>query len=324
MGYEAKVLCHSCGPFGQELVTFQVRFPRIVLAEVVTHRTCPGAPGEYTEVTYAERTTTEDVSKNSASSRAVPVEKMIAAVLDDPYTPERFSKAGGGMQGSGWLTGADHDAAVKNWLLARDEMVLRARKLLNVGVHKQDVNRLLEPFAWVSQVLTADAGSWNNFFALRCDAAAHPAFQRVARMMFLAKRRSVPESLGYGRWHLPFVPAAERADFVFYPSPHADTPPELPYPIRASAARCAWVSYENHDRDGTPEAHDRTFQRLLGGTPKHGSPLEHQACPMTDDAACGKWRSNLRGWVQARKLVVGERIEEYNPSDEEIATWGIV
>jgi hypothetical protein len=359
MAYHAKVLAHSEGPDGQELFTVEARFPRIVLAEVVTHRTCRDEFGPF-ELTSGERTTTEDISKNSASSRAIPLARMIQAVVEDPFIPERFSAAGKGMQGAGWLEGADHEAAVRRWLRARDHAAEEAMLMVtaadreamldtlprdgatwnfvadahagapfpgpSVSVHKQDVNRLLEPFAWVTQVLTADRGGWSNFFALRCDAAAHPAFQRVARMIYLRYRASPPELLGHGEWHLPFVPRGQRAGFRYAPGTGATKipPAAVPDPIQFSAARCAWVSYENHDRDGTSEQMRATFRRLVGARPLHASPVEHQGTPWPAAAFLpDEWRSNLRGWVQARKLLAGERTDEYRPSDEEVASWGL-
>jgi hypothetical protein len=188
------------------------------------------------------------------------------------------------------------------------------------GVHKQDVNRLLEPFAWITQVITADDAGWNNFFALRCHAAAHPALQKIARMVYLLYRTSVPRRLDWGQWHLPFVEFDP--EFRFYPTAANGT--DLPDPIRFSAARCGWVSYENHDKDGTPEAMRATFDRFLAGEVKHSSPVEHQACPMTDKMAeLPELRSNLRGWLQARKLIRGERCDKYQPTEEEIASWGL-
>lgn len=323
MAYHAKVLAHSVGPDSQELFTVEARFPRKVLAEVVTHRKCRDAFGEF-ELTSSDRAATEDVSKNSASSRAIPVKRMIEAVMTDPYVPEKFSRAGPGMQAAGYLDGAaEHNEAVGAWLMARNAAVRHAQELLDIGVHKQDANRLLEPFAWITQVLTADRVGWNNFFALRCDAAAEPAFQRIARMIYLLYRRSKPESLGYGQWHLPFVPRAERALFSWFP-PGRVPAESIPDPIQFSAARCAWVSYENHDRDGTPQQMKRTFARLVAATPKHASPLEAQGTPWPAASHMPDWAvSNLRGWLQARKLIEGERTEVYAPSDAEVASWGL-
>lgn len=351
MAYECRVERDSITPAGRRLTSFVIAFPRVVLAEFATHRLNHDTWG-YEETTWCERTTDTSVSKNSGSSRAIPLARMIQRVVDDPYVPERFSKNGVGMQGSGWLEGRDHKLAEYQWLDARDNAVRAvcmmlsqediellcdkltsrwARSLVfeqrcgyarpSVSVHKQDVNRLLEPWAWVTQIVTSSC--WDNFFALRCDAAAAPAFQKIARMMYLARRKSTPRMLDYGQWHLPFVPEEEAA--AFHWQPPAIPCPDVPDLLKFSAARCAWVSYENADRKGTPEQMQKTYSRLMGAIPRHFSPVEHQATPMPE--SWGSWWphlvSNLRGWLQGRKLIHQECITAYVPTDQEIASWGL-
>ena len=318
MGYEARIVCHSSAQGVPSLMTAVVKYPRIVIAEVVTHRTVCGDPA------VCERSTPDDISKNSASSRAISFSRMVRDVMDDPYIPDRFTKNGSGMQGHGHLDGADHERARSAWLRARDYAVEQAWEMYHAGVHKQDVNRLLEPWAWVTQILTADDWGWNNFFALRCHAAAHPAFQRVARMLYLEYRKSVPEFIAFGQWHLPLVTPEQKQDFVWVPSGATITPTLIPDQVQFSAARCAWVSYVNHDKDGTPEKMRSTFEKLMCHVPIHASPVEHQATPMHPDLKYpDHTRSNLRGWIQARKLIARERIDHYEPSDAEVQSWGL-
>lgn len=321
--YRAKIVLHSSANGCPDLITAEVEYPRCILAEVTTHRKCRDTFGEF-DLTTSDRTTTEDMNKNSASSRAIPFKRMLEKVIDDPYVPERFTKNGPGMQGHGFLEGQDHDRAVQAWLDARDVAIHHAQKLHGMGVHKQDVNRLLEPFGWVTQILTADSQGWANFFALRCHADAAPAFQKVARMLYLVHRKSQPTPLTAGQWHLPYVTAPE---FDYHPdlgdlvNGRYHT---IPDSIQFSAARCAWVSYANHDKDGTPEQMRATFQRMMGGDLKHGSPCEHQASPRPSGMMTfPQLRSNLTGWLQARKLIKGERVTSYEPSDEEIQSWGL-
>lgn len=319
--YEAKVICDSIGPNGMRLTSIQWTFPRVVLAEVVTHRRL-----SIEEVFCPVRTTTLDLSKNSASSRAIPFHRMLEKVMSDPYIPERFSKSGPGMSEAGWLEGEAHQRAHTAWLEALGYACSKATAMFNAGVHKQDVNRLLEPWAWVTQIATADALGWGNFFALRCHNAAHPAFRHVARMAFLAYRKSKPDELSWCQWHLPYVKPEEKVDFKWFPSsPTLLDAKEVPDLIQFSAARCAWLSYVNHDRDGTPEQMKRTFARLVAEVPIHASPCEHQAAPMHIGwiSSYPQLRSNLRGWLQARKLLPKEELPEFNPSKEEVALWGI-
>jgi thymidylate synthase ThyX len=323
MAYYCRVERDSVSPVGDRLTTFVVTYPRSCIAEVKTHRIISQSNG-YEEVTYCEGTTTPDISKNSASSRAIPFARMVKAVTDSPYVPE-WTANQKGMQG-GPLTNKDTKTNVDTeWRDIMEECSHSATYMHNQGIHKQDCNRLLEPFAWVTQVLTSSA--WDNFFALRCHHMAYPPFRRIARMMYLARRNSTPTPLDYGQWHLPFVPMSDQSKFLCHPG-MVLRPADahlMPCPIRHSAARCAWVSYENHDKDGGPEALDRTFSRMFADDIGHFSPLEHQATPMRPGLAATRpeLRSNLNGWLQARKLIATECVRDYSPTDEEVASWGI-
>lgn len=337
--YKCKVLEYTRTPRGAWALTCEIRYPRQVLAEVRTHRLLAQTGGC---VEWDDASMTDDFSKNSASSRAIPLWRMVEAVLIDPYVPERFSIAGPTMQAAGYMEGTAQRAMTEQWLLARDAAVVNALSMSDaatvaqcvekvpalerlhgrvspkvVGAHKQEVNRLLEPWAWMEQVVTGDGRCWNNFWALRCDKAAAPAFQRIARMTYLAWRSAEVRQLDYGEWHLPYVSTR----FTWLPEYGAALPPL----IRMSAARCAWVSYMNQGKEATQEDADRTFARLVGADPKHASPLEHQLTPMhgAHEAAYPGLISNVRGYVQARKLMKGERTELYSPTDEEVASWNL-
>lgn len=331
--YECRVEKDSISPEGKRLVTFVIQFPRSVLAEVVTHRLCHDSWGEF-ECSISERTTTRDISKNSASSRAIPFNKMLEKVEQDPYIPQ-WTLNQKGMQGGFIDDQQQIDTCNAIWMAARDEMIARAKQLAASSVHKQDCNRLLEPWGWVTQVITSSR--WSNFFALRCHKAAHPAFRHIARMMYLAMRKSTPKQLRYGQWHLPFIKDEESEGFEWIPKYGSVYDPRyhssvggIPELIKYSAARCAWTSYNNHDRDGTPDAMISTWSRLFSEIPIHASPVEHQGTPLpiqeygsNQNWNYPKWCSNLTGWIQARKLLQFEEITKFNPSEEEIASWNM-
>lgn len=285
----AKIIADSISPHGVRLTTMQIEVPRIVLAELNTHRM---------------------LSKSSASSRAIPVEKMLARVTDDPYIPEQWDHNGSGMQGHGLIEGEDAERCVEAWLAARDSAVEHTYRLLDLGIHKQTTNRLLEPFMWHTVIVTAT--EWSNFFNLRCHPAAHPALRNTAEAMRDALQAGSPKRLEFGEWHLPYVD--ER-----------DVGLRTADKIKVSVARCARVSYLTHDGIRDPQADIDLHERLLG--PGHMAPLEHAARPMmTTDivAAVGKLTSvftdtitsnlnpaehfsgNFRGWVQHRKTIAGE------------------
>ncbi|HMI94653.1 MAG TPA: FAD-dependent thymidylate synthase, partial [Polyangiales bacterium] len=156
----------------------QVTFPRIVLAEVNTHRA---------------------LSRNSASSRAIPVERMLRRVEDDPFIPIHWGKNQKGMQADEFLDATDQIAAEEEWLRARDAAVESVRELLALGLHKQIANRLLEPWLWHTAIISAT--DWSNFFALRCHKDAQPEIQQAALMMRAARNASTPVRKYLGEWH---------------------------------------------------------------------------------------------------------------------------
>lgn len=302
MPFDAKVLADSRSPAGYRLTTLEATFPRFVLAEFNTHRV---------------------FSRNSASSRAIPIFKQLQRVLEDPYVPIEFGANQPGMQAGAPLEGAARLAAEREWLGARDDAVRRVLALVAgpgeiaggedllaalarieeiykggrrpagwLNVHKQVANRLLEPFMWHTVIVTAT--EWDNFFNLRCHPDAQPEIRRVAEAMRAAIDASEPDELGAGEWHLPLVRPEEREEVE-----------SLDDLLKVSVGRCARVSYLTHagvrDLAADIELHDRL---IASG---HMSPLEHPARPLTEEAlAEGEWCGNFRGWRPYRKDVAGE------------------
>lgn len=265
----AEVIADSVSPLGQRATTIQATLPRQILAEVNTHRA---------------------MSRNSASSRAVPVRKMLEQVKTDPFIPLHWQSAQAGMQGGGNIEDAYQPPARAAWLHARDAAVLSAEHLLGLGVHKTMPNRLLEPFAWHTAILTATGDGWQNFFAQRCSPLAEIHMEATANAIRAAYDASMPTKLEPGEWHLPYV------------DPGEDT---LPLDVRQklSAARCARVSYLTHDGRRDLDADLALFAKLRDADPPHWSPMEHPATPAP---LGGRQIGNLTGWVQLRHLLSGE------------------
>lgn len=147
----AKVVADSLDPRGNRLTSLLITFPRIILAEINTHRM---------------------LSKNTSSSRAIPFNKMVEAVENDPFTPVAWQKEHKGMQGSEYLDEHNSEVATEHWLKARDFAISQAQYLNGVfdkteSVTKQLCNRLLEPFMWTTMLITGSEESWDNFFNLR-------------------------------------------------------------------------------------------------------------------------------------------------------------
>lgn len=267
--YRCTVLADSVSEAGVRLTTLQIRMPRIVLAEFNTHRM---------------------FSRNSASSRAIPVEKRIAAVRSDPFVPEAFGANKRGMQAGDALDNDAQRAAFDAWMGACGLACDAAERLANIGVHKQWANRLIEPFSWHEVIVTAT--EWENFYALRISEHAQPEIRRAAEAMKAAMDASEPTLVGPGGWHLPLVTNEDRVEF--YPEDCASL----------SAARCARVSYLTHDGKRDPAADLRLAHQLR--TNGHMSPFEHPATPMR--VAAAGFAGNFRGWTQLRKLIPNEEV----------------
>lgn len=281
MAYAAKVLKDSISPDGIRLTTMEVTFPRIVLAEFNTHRM---------------------LSRNSASSRAIPVEKRIASLELDSFEPEAFGKNQKGMQASEDLRSEDDVMARAEWTLAKVDAIRHAQKLALLGVHKQLANRLIEPFCWHTVICSAT--EWDNYYALRCHPDAQPEIRRVSEMMRAVQEASEPSPVNFGDWHLPLVDASEAFDLLAGGMSISDL-------CKVSIGRCARVSYLTHDGRRDPLADVELANRLQSSG--HMSPFEHVARPITrddiEDRGLTSWRpfvGNFCGWVQFRKTVANE------------------
>lgn len=303
MTIEAKIIKDSVGPNGVRLTTYVLKYPRFIHSEFMTHRA---------------------FSRNASSSRAIPFEKQMKMIEEDMALPLEFRKNQRGMQAGDALDEQGQFEAETLWRAAGLEAIQRAKALSGLGVHKQYVNRLVEPFAHISVVLTAT--DFANFFALRHHSMAQPEIAELAKQMWTEYTGSQPQKLEVGHWHLPFV-SEEEVNTTFYPDcapvPHNINWPKL---IKMSVARCARVSYLNHD--GTKpdfKSDEALYDRLLGQQPIHASPAEHQAqarntifiqYPEKDswherELTQNEYSGNLRGWKQYRKTLQGENITEF-------------
>ena len=144
---KAEIVAHSRNQQGDELISVLATFPRIILAEVNTHRM---------------------LSKNTSSSRAIPFNKMVDTIKEDPFIPIAWQKAHSGMQGTEYVENKDMIKwNIEMWETARDNAIKFATELTECGVTKQLCNRLLEPFMWTTMLITGPKSGWENFFNLR-------------------------------------------------------------------------------------------------------------------------------------------------------------
>lgn len=272
MPYQADVLLDSVSPAGHRLTTFVLRFPRFVLPEFNTHRM---------------------FSRNASSSRAIPTTKLIQQLREDPVEPVEWGRNQAGMQARDVLPPAEAATAAAVWHEARESALRHAERLRAIGVHKQIVNRVLEPWMWASVIVSAT--TYENFFTLRCHPDAQPEIKRLADLMREAYRASEPTPKAGGEWHLPFV---READDLALP---------LDVQKRVSVARAARVSYLNHAGTRDVEADLVLHQRLLEAG--HWSPFEHAAMATGGDASF----NNFVGWQAYRWQMEQERLMQMAP-----------
>jgi hypothetical protein len=277
-GISAKVVADSVSPEGQRITTFELEYPRFIHSEFMTHRL---------------------FSRNAASSRAIPVKKILERIMEQPAMPIHWGKNQPGMSAReecqnevllGFfelkeeakyspLTVATTSKSA--WSYAANFVSLIAEAFDTAGYHKQIVNRLTEPFQFIKVVCTAT--EYDNFFALRCHKDAQPEIQELASCMHKALQESVPFELSSGEWHLPYVPTVRRFDgkILYLGREYGLGSNEfltLEQAIKVSASCCAQVSYRALDT--SIEKALKIYDALVSSKPVHASPFEHQATPM--------------------------------------------
>ena len=253
----ATVILDSINPHGNRIVTMELVYPRYIHSELMTHRA---------------------FSRNASSSRATPCKVLAQEVIDDPVFFDYV-----GLNQSGMIAGEELDsdsleAFKKEWAWLGAYVAKRVLYWSEVkGIHKQTINRALEPWSRIRTLVTAT--EWNNFFNLRLAEDAQPEIRSLANAILQAQSKSYP----YERVaHLPYVTKEECLSGGEWRD--------------VSAARCARVSYAR--LDGRPTDRDADLAlaaRLLKNG--HLSPFEHVAF-----AIHGKW-ANFDGWRSYRNCL---------------------
>lgn len=300
MEISVKLLADSCSG-NHRITSFELHYHRYILPEVNTHRA---------------------LSKNGASSRAIPTEKLIDMCLREQVEPLQWGLDQSGMQA---FTVADDILTGKGraiWNSAREQAVKHAAELNELGFAKQIVNRVLEPFLSTRTVLTGT--EWNNFFTLRDHKDAQPEFREMAAQMREIRQHSIPKALAGNDWHRPYI---EEGDFDR--SRASDLGDILEGTIEClansqtvdnffdhsgdlllnmvSAARAARASYRTVDGNKTQFGDDlKLFHRLIKSQPVHASPTEHQATPAGFEP--NMMTANFTGFIPFRRLLASETI----------------
>lgn len=301
----AKIIAHSRSVVsGQEIVTFELEYPRFIHSELMTHRL---------------------FSRNAASSRAIPVAAMIKQVRENPAMPVHWGANQPGMQAHTVLSRTLQKSAEWLWRRAANSAAFVAEQLTKLNLHKQVTNRLLEPFQMMKTVVTAT--DFDNFFWLRKHADAQPEIRVLAEKMWEALRASTVAELQPGDWHVPYFGEG------FWLGGCGIS---LKDALAISSSCCAQVSYRKLD-DSVEKARI-IYDRLVESEPVHASPFEHQATPMREwqqdncvnqvdepalwedgvthvDKQDNMWSGNFRNWIQHRQLIPNNACWEFKEQE---------
>ncbi len=315
MSIQSEIIADSKNINGNRLTTYVLEYPRYIHSEVMTHRV---------------------FSKNAASSRAIPIEKMIEQIMVNPAMPTHWGKNQSGMQANEELDdiekiyrdpycyGENYTAkelAKRLWLKSRDIAIEQVKGLNKLGLHKQIANRILEPWFHIKIILSGT--EFENFFALRAHKDAHPDLQKLAFLMLEQYNKSEPKTLQPGEWHIPFgdkmdenkitdlSKEALKISKATSPDGSVDVLEIEKIVIRQkiAVARCARISYLNYEGKDDYEADIKLCDRLFGNIPKHLSPTEHVAQALDNSEKIG----NFSGFKQYRYF-----FKDQNLSDERV------
>lgn len=287
---KVKIIADSKNPYNKKrITTFEVTFPRIILAEFNTHRM---------------------ISKNFSSSRAIPFSKMVENTEEEMFIPPKFGLNKSGMSSDEYLEDYKYYCAKNLWVYAYNAGKDHAERLFNsLNVHKQWCNRLIEPFQYVKGICTST--DYDNFFYLRIDEeCAQPEIVELATKMREAYLRSEPRSLKENEWHIPYFKLDRKTGL--YTCTLTKEQHSLENAQKIAVSLCAQRSYRKED--ASLEKADHIYDRLFNNGKPHCSPLEHCATPIymengfdqqgvTHQYKDGVYASgNLVGWVQLRQL----------------------
>lgn len=258
------------------------------------------------------------LSNNIASSRAIPTARFIER-SKDPWIPA-FARNQKGMSPGEQLSPEDQETALKIWNDCVDYCRNTAAALNKIGVHKQWANR---PLDWCSKIDIILSGTdWKQFKKLRRKGAgAQDEIAELAELIKEHQRDAVPMVAIVDSFFAPMLYLEDYVEIDEYVKAH----PELKDKIRehltgsafvrgwslrnvaygmVSAARCARVSYMNHENRKSLDDDFRLAFDLL--VEKHMTPYEHQIIATKDGVQSG----NVRNFHQLRKSIIAEDAEK--------------
>ena len=314
----AKIVADSLSPQGDRLISILATFPRIILSEMNTHRM---------------------LSKNTSSSRAIPFNKMVESVQNDPFIPIAWQKEHKGMQGNEYHF-YNNSVLQESWLEARDKAVIIASEINEYSVTKQLCNRLLEPFMWTTMLITGSKEGWDNFFNLRNSVyeteigvfkskrdalisyaeggvmanlpttdlewmqvnkgQAEIHMMELAECIYDAMNESIPNQLEGGEWHIPFT---KEIDLFKIAKEYPDADDFQEVCVKISTAMAARTSYTvvGDEKEINYQKMIDLHDRLIGQNPPHSSPMEHCCLCVSEEEYNNSFKGVEKGWFRNYK-----------------------
>lgn len=311
MTISAKIICDSISKHtNQRITTFELEYPRYILGELNTHR---------------------QFSRNTASSRAIPVNVKCAQLITNGAYPVHWGKNQSGMQAKEEIDEQSKQKALEIWENAKLSAIEYAKQLHSLGVHKQITNRILEPFETVKTLVTAT--NYDNFFNLRCHTDAQPEIKALADLMYKEYQFSIPMVIENGEWHTPYIQRLRDKlnGTLHYYVDGVEIDKETA--IKISCSCSAQVSYRKNDT--SIEKAEKIFDKLVSANPPHLSPFEGCATPInlefeeSEDKGITHFAysydgdknkrlipcsGNFQNWIQYRQLIANNTCYRYTPN----------
>lgn len=268
----AKLLLYSkCKDTEQTIATFIITFPKFIQAHINSHRA---------------------LSRNANSSRATPAKVLRRRIIKDPYLPIEFGKERSGMRGGEEIQGVKLFISKKVWLWSRYIPCVFHFIGEKMGIHKEIINRIIEPWTWTQVILTST--EFSNFIKLRADNAAQPEIQKIAKDIKYLLDNNIPTEINSGDWHIPFIKLEEIAKY------------DIETLKKIATARCARISYKLYNGTlSNPEKDIELCNKLI--KEGHWSPFEHVAQALSKKERIG----NFVGFKQYRKFFENENGGDY-------------
>jgi hypothetical protein len=258
MTITAKIIADSINLDGERITTVELEYPRFIHSEFMTHR---------------------DFSRNAASSRAIPILKMIKLIWKNMAKPIHWGQKQSGMQASEQIVGVRKTLGKILWSATGYSVTVVALTMEKLGIHKQVANRILEPWSHIKVLVTST--KFKNWETLRLHPDAQPEIQELARQIKRKMELSTPLLLQWGQWHLPYISNSDENSL------------EIQKEISTSCA--AQISYRNLDT--SIEKSRKIFGMLINSDVFHASPFEHPA-QAVQSGGTGNFTGT--GWRQFR------------------------